>query len=350
MAALAFLVAPAAPAADAPASAKWRIGILMGHPHDEDQEEDWIKPFKAAMNRYAAAEKKPVEYLYESANVTGGRASAAALSEAARRIVAAKPDVIWVGPSSVARAAMGATQTIPIVGTAMSVRILTGDGKLVSNQESPERNLTGVVNVGPNVGGKRFEYLYDVMHQNAKKKKPKQKFSHVGVLITDARNLREYLEIKAAADRRGVEVVRALVEPGGDAKDAFDQLVRARVQAVLVTHVTMSPERARQLVRLANDRELPLMGARPAIVRAGALASYNTSLTAQIEQAARIVHKLLTGSRVEDIPIEKARTRTELVYNEETARALGLSLPEVWREVGRRVPAAAGGRGDELRR
>jgi putative ABC transport system substrate-binding protein len=333
----AFATMPLAPAAERP---EWRIGILMGHRHDEDQEEDWIKPFKAAMNRYAAAEKKPVVYLYESANVTEGRASGAALSEAARKIVAAKPDVIWVGPSTVARAAMSATTTIPIVGTAMSVRIFEGAGKLVDNQTAPERNLTGVVNVGPNVGSKRFEYLHDAIRN----------LSSVGVLITDARNLREYLDIKVAAERRGVKVERALVEPGADPKDAFDQLAKTGVQAVLVTHVTMSPDRARQLAWLAKERRLPLMGARPAIVRAGALASYNTSLTAQIEQAARIVHKILTGTRVEEIPVEKARIKTELVYNEDTVKELGLVLPRVWRDVGRRVHTSADLRASELRR
>jgi len=64
-------------------------------------------------------------------------------------------------------------------------------------------------------------------------------------------------------------------------------------------------------------------------VEAGGLMSYGTNYTAQFQRAADYVDKILRGTKPSDIPVEQP-TKFELVINLTTAKALGLTIPEVF--------------------
>lgn len=58
----------------------------------------------------------------------------------------------------------------------------------------------------------------------------------------------------------------------------------------------------------------------------GALASYGPDQHAQGRQAARLAHRILTGTSPGDLPVELP-DRVGLVVNLKTAKRLGLSVP-----------------------
>jgi len=77
---------------------------------------------------------------------------------------------------------------------------------------------------------------------------------------------------------------------------------------------------------LANNH-LPGMFLTREIVVAGGFLSYGASLPDLFRRGALYVHKILQGTRPSDLPVEQP-VKFELVVNLNTAKAIGLSIPE----------------------
>ena len=65
----------------------------------------------------------------------------------------------------------------------------------------------------------------------------------------------------------------------------------------------------------------------PEDAEAGGLVAYGARLTEIYRQRARQLVKILLGAKPEDIPVEQP-DRFELVINLNTAKAMGLTIPE----------------------
>ena len=60
--------------------------------------------------------------------------------------------------------------------------------------------------------------------------------------------------------------------------------------------------------------------------RSGGLLSYSYDRSEHVRQAAGYVHKILSGVKPSDLPVQ-APTKYELVVNLKTAKALGITVP-----------------------
>jgi len=100
-----------------------------------------------------------------------------------------------------------------------------------------------------------------------------------------------------------------------------------RTQAVLLLADPMTFFYRRQLAELAIQHRLPMMGGLPDYAEAGSLLSYWANTTDVSRRAASYVDRILKGAKPRDLPIEQP-TKFEFVANLQTARNLGITIPQ----------------------
>jgi ABC-type uncharacterized transport system substrate-binding protein len=239
------------------------------------------------------------------------------LSDLAAELVRLKVEIIVAaGGETVARAARQASQTIPIVITNVADPVQTG---LVASLARPGGNVTGLVTVSPELGGKRLELL----------KQAFPKISRVAVLTNPANPEQEprMKELNAAAQALGVKVLTLEVRGPNDFNNAFSKLTKLNADALLPLGDPVIVSYQNQIVDFAAKNRLPAVYHRREFVAAGGLMSYGPSYNDLFRRVATYVDKIRRGSKPGDLSIEQP-TKFELVVNLKTAKALGLTIPQ----------------------
>ncbi len=236
----------------------------------------------------------------------------------AAELVARSPDLIWMAPTSAALAALASTRTIPIVFAASANVVERG---LVKTLARPAGNVTGVQNIGWELGGKRLQLLKQAL----------PKIARVGVLVRPnpdpSRISQEFAMIEKAAVTLGLTVIPAMARVAGEFDAAIAPLVKNRVEALLVTHTPLFFSGRKRILELAASRRLPVVGFRSEYADDGALMSYSSLLSDQIRRSAQMVDTILKGTKKPaDIPVEQP-VKFELVVNGKTAKTLGITIP-----------------------
>ena len=119
------------------------------------------------------------------------------------------------------------------------------------------------------------------------------------------------------------------IRRAGEIAPAFES-IRSRAQAIYVfPNPVLFVNRIRINILAAGAR-LPTMYGVREYVEAGGLLSYGPNWPHMWSRAADMVDKILRGAKPGDIPVEQP-TKFELVINLTTAKAIGLTLPELFR-------------------
>ena len=122
--------------------------------------------------------------------------------------------------------------------------------------------------------------------------------------------------------------LRIIEVPGDTGYDrAFESMIKARVDALLVPSVPRFAQDRRRIVALAARHRLPAMYEWGAIAEEGGLMAYGSTQVELDRLAAGYVDKVLRGTRPAELPIVQP-TKFELVINMKTAKALGLTIPQ----------------------
>jgi len=88
----------------------------------------------------------------------------------------------------------------------------------------------------------------------------------------------------------------------------------------------LAVEKRRVAAHAARPR-LPAIYENRSPAVAGGLMSYGGDLRENYRHGARYVHRILNGTKPDDLPVVQA-SRFELVLNVRTAKALGLTIPD----------------------
>ena len=108
---------------------------------------------------------------------------------------------------------------------------------------------------------------------------------------------------------------------------AFANLVRERSDAVFVSGDAFFTSRRVQLATLATRQVIPSSFSQREVTEAGGLMSYGTNIRNTYRQAGVYVGRILKGAKPADLPVVQS-TKFELVINAQTARILGITVPD----------------------
>lgn len=229
-------------------------------------------------------------------------------------VVASVPAII-VTQGSMGPAASKATASIPVVFGYSGDPVEAG---MVDSLPRPGRNMTGISYMTLDLVGKRMEMLKEVL-PTAKRIAVVASPDHPG----DSAERRVSL---AAAARLGIELNYFELGRGRTVADVLAAIENARSDAVMFfpTQTVISGRRA--IAEWSLKRKVPTISGWAPFADGGNLLSYGPSLAEASRRLAYYVDRILKGAKPGDLPVELP-TRVELVVNQKTARALGLTVP-----------------------
>lgn len=256
---------------------------------------------------------------------TEGRA--AELPAAAKQLVDRGADILVTGGGGAqeAKAVQAASDRIPIVFMSGSDPVGTG---LVRSLARPGGNITGVADLDVELAPKRLEIFRELV--------PGLRRVLFVYAAGDAFVLSQLDEYRKAAHRLGLTLVERPVHTQAEAQKALSSVSSTQVDGILSPRF-LSLNIPGFIVEAGRRHKLPTMLHAAIFVEQGGLASYAADLYQLGQQAARLVERIMKGTKPADIPVERT-TRFELVVNKTTATTLGLTIaPEVLLRVDRFV-------------
>jgi putative ABC transport system substrate-binding protein len=238
------------------------------------------------------------------------------LPDLAAELVALAVDVIVVSAVPAARAARSTTSTIPIV---MAIGSDPEGVGLIDSLGRPGSNVTGVSGMGQVLVAKRLDLLKEALPG----------VSRVAVLWNagNAAKLNEFREAQSAARALGLELQSVEIYGPEDLPGAFETLSAVPIDALLVFWDPITGINRAKIAEFAARRGVPAMYGERMYVVAGGLMCYGPSLPAMFQRAAYYVDRILKGTKPADLPVEQPR-EFDFVINLQTARALGLAIPQ----------------------
>ena len=214
------------------------------------------------------------------------------------------------------QAAKAATTTIPIVFSVSEDPVRLG---LVASLARPGGNATGINIFVGEVVAKRLGLLHDVV----------PKAVRIAVLVNPANSWTAEAtlrDIPDAARAMGLQIQVLHASTRSEIEAAFATLVRDRADALFVSPDGFFTSRRVQFATLAARHAIPAAYSNRSYPEVGGLMSYGTDTLDYYRQAGIYTGQILKGAKPADLPVVQS-TKWEFVINMQTARALGLELP-----------------------
>jgi putative ABC transport system substrate-binding protein len=226
--------------------------------------------------------------------------------------------VMLVGGSAAAVfAAKAATTTIPILFIVPQDPVKLG---LVASLARPEGNLTGVNFFNTELVAKQLELLHELIPRAAR----------VAVIVNPGNvAAMESTETEAprAARDMGLQIQILRTSTSGEIDTVFAALAREPPDALFVSNDGFLNSRRVQLVQQAAHHRLPAIYSGREYAEVGGLMSYGANITDAFRQAGVYAGRILRGAKPSELPVVQA-SKFELVINHQTARILGVQVPD----------------------
>ena len=220
------------------------------------------------------------------------------------------------GSNPAALAAKAATTAVPIVFGIGEDPVRLG---LVASLARPGSNATGINFFAQEVVAKRLGFLHELV--------PKAK--RIAVLVnpgntsTAETTLRD---IREAARAIGLQIHVLNASTSGEIEAAFATIVRDRADALFVAPDGLFGSRRVQFATLAARYVIPASYSNRQYPEVGGLMSYGTDNLEMFRQVGAYTGQILKGAKPAELPVLQS-TKFEFVINMQTARALGVEVP-----------------------
>ena len=289
-----------------------RIGVLL---QTRTGDQDMVAILQETLRASGFAEGRDVELVIESAEL-----HAAHGPEAARRVVAARPDVIYATTEPLVDAVRKEAGRIPIVFNSVTEPVARGYVRALAQ---PGGNLTGVTDRYVEVGLKRLELLRAIAPRSRKVAFVRSDEDEVGLAqwrsaarqlgfeveeVNTARQSESLAAALEAAHARGVDslfpigLLRDPADPAANAVPVFmASILRHRVPAVFSSTTVVE--------------------------RRGGLASISIDVAEAMRLGAEMVVRILKGENPARMPVQEP-DRFIVVLNLSAARQIGIAFPQ----------------------
>jgi putative tryptophan/tyrosine transport system substrate-binding protein len=191
------------------------------------------------------------------------------------------------GSTSSTLAVKGLTTTIPIVFSTSTDPVQAG---FVTSLNRPGGNLTGIASMGVEIGGKQFGLLRELL----------PKAAHIALLVNpNAPVVTEPIikEVQSAALAAGRQLDVLTASTVREIDGAFERLVQAQIEALVVSPGNLFATRRVQITILATRHGIPAIYPLREYVDVGGLMSYGADAADQYRQAGIYAGRILNGEK-----------------------------------------------------
>ena len=291
-----------------------RVGVIIGIAESDPEGRRRLTAFREALKALGWAEGRNLDITVRWAAGDAARAQAVA-----RDLIQMGPEVVLASSGPAVAALQGESSRVPVV----FVQLVDPVGRgLVDSLARPGRNLTGLTNFEPTMGGKWLQLLKELAPATKR----------VGFLYnaeTAARGAGSGVYVQSFESFAAALTVQAVMMPARNASEvrqAIETFAREPEGALLVPPDISNTIHRGAIIEGAAVHRLPAIFPYRYYVVDGGLMSYGVDPAHVYRGAAAYVDGILRGESAAEMPVQQP-TSFELLINLKTAAALGFTIP-----------------------
>jgi putative ABC transport system substrate-binding protein len=288
-----------------------RIGVLMVLDENDPLMKAYLSTFTQALADLGSTDGRNMRM-----ELRWGGGDDNRIPALAQELVGLQPDIILANATPTTIALQRETRTIPIVFTGVTDPVGLG---LIAAYNRPGGNITGFGYLEASLGGKLLELLLEIA--------PGLKRAAI-MFNPDLPSVSDHMpSFETAARVLNVVPITAPVHSDVEIETAIIALGRDPPGGLVVIPDFFTTQHRAPIISAAARANVPAVYARSEATRDGGLLSYGTDRVEIWRRAATYVDRILRGAKPGDLPVQFP-TKYEMVVNLNTAKALGLTIPE----------------------
>src|SRR6516165_5900784 len=289
-----------------------RIGVLTTGDENDSFAKTQVSAFTQALADLGWTDGRNVR-----TDLRWGRADINRMRTLAQELVGMQPDIILANGTAPTAAFQRETRTIPIVFVNVGDPVASG---VVARLDRPSGNVTGFAILEASPGGKWLELLSEIA--------PGLKRAAV-MFNPDTAPASAYMpSLETAARSLKVAPIVAPVHNDAEIETAIIALGREPQGGLVVMPdggFTLTHRAA--IISAAARNKVPAVYSLSDFARDGGLLSYGVDVVETFRRAAPYDDRILRGAKPAELPVQLP-TKFEMVVNLNTAKSLGLTVPQ----------------------